>query len=124
MEGHLAAPLHSNDAPSEATITSVKELLLEPSAELLATNAEIQRPNTILNELKHKQERIKSSIDGYNTILAPVRQFPADILHEILYHCLPTHRNSVMDASEASVLLTRICSKCTQRRCLALVCLT
>ncbi|KDR78390.1 hypothetical protein GALMADRAFT_245553 [Galerina marginata CBS 339.88] len=110
MEGHLTALLRSNDAPSEATVISIKGLLLEPSTELLATDSEIQRFSAILNELQHKRETIQRTINGYNTILAPIRRLPADVLHDIFYHCLPTHRNSVMDASEAPVLLTRICS--------------
>ncbi|KDR77287.1 hypothetical protein GALMADRAFT_246625 [Galerina marginata CBS 339.88] len=110
MEDQLAPFLRSNDPPSEATISQVKGLLLKPSAELLATDAEIQRLDLVMNSLKHKRDALQRSINDFNTILSPVRRLPVDILHEIFYHCLPTHRNPVMDASEAPVLLTRICS--------------
>ncbi|KAF8881835.1 hypothetical protein CPB84DRAFT_1664637, partial [Gymnopilus junonius] len=36
---------------------------------------------------------------------------PDDALHKIFYHCLPTHRNSIISSKEAPVLLMHICSK-------------
>ncbi|KAF8868446.1 hypothetical protein CPB84DRAFT_1632253, partial [Gymnopilus junonius] len=36
---------------------------------------------------------------------------PEDALHEIFYHCLPTHCNSIIPSKEAPVLLMHICSK-------------
>ncbi|KAJ7252089.1 hypothetical protein B0H12DRAFT_623079 [Mycena haematopus] len=39
----------------------------------------------------------------------PIR-LPLDIIAEIFIACLPTHRNCVMSATEAPVILGRICS--------------
>ncbi|KAF8961828.1 hypothetical protein BDZ97DRAFT_1663533, partial [Flammula alnicola] len=49
--------------------------------------------------------------------LSPARSLPSDVLHEIFYHCLPTHRNLIISASEAPILLTHICGSW---RCIAL----
>ncbi|KAJ6586341.1 hypothetical protein DFH09DRAFT_977923, partial [Mycena vulgaris] len=43
-------------------------------------------------------------------LISPTRHLPLDILQEIFLACLPTHRNCVMSATEAPVLLGRICS--------------
>ncbi|PPQ87236.1 hypothetical protein CVT25_004087 [Psilocybe cyanescens] len=110
MEPHLAKLLHSNEDPSKRTIFEIKEILQEPSRVLLANELELQRLEQAILALKKDQERIHDFIKPYNTILAPIRRMPADILHEIFYHCLSSHRFPIMDASEAPLLLTHICS--------------
>ncbi|KAK7018879.1 hypothetical protein R3P38DRAFT_2978843 [Favolaschia claudopus] len=42
--------------------------------------------------------------------MAPIRRMPHDVLEQIFIACLPAHRNCVMSAQEAPVLLGRICS--------------
>ncbi|KAF8961805.1 hypothetical protein BDZ97DRAFT_1827250 [Flammula alnicola] len=110
MEPHLVELLHNNDPPSEAIVHEIMELLAKPSKELSETEAEIQRLEAQLEALKEKRLRLQTSIDAYAPILSPARRLPLDVLCEIFYHCLPTHRNPIMSASEAPVLLTRVCS--------------
>ncbi|KAJ7022722.1 hypothetical protein C8F04DRAFT_1137129 [Mycena alexandri] len=47
---------------------------------------------------------------NHKALLSPLRRLPLDIIQEIFLACIPTHRNCVMSASEAPVLLGRICS--------------
>jgi hypothetical protein len=49
-------------------------------------------------------------VDAHEALVSPVRRLPLDILQQVFIACLPTHRNCVMSASEALVLLGRICS--------------
>ncbi|KAK7018872.1 hypothetical protein R3P38DRAFT_2978800, partial [Favolaschia claudopus] len=42
--------------------------------------------------------------------MAPIRRIPLDVLEQIFIACLPAHRNCVMSAQEAPVLLGRVCS--------------
>ncbi|KAF7330809.1 F-box domain-containing protein [Mycena venus] len=42
--------------------------------------------------------------------MSPIRRLPFDIIEGIFAACLPTHRNCVMSAQEAPVILGRICS--------------
>ncbi|KAK7018877.1 hypothetical protein R3P38DRAFT_2978825, partial [Favolaschia claudopus] len=42
--------------------------------------------------------------------MSPMRRVPLDILEQIFIACLPAHRNCVMSAQEAPVLLGRVCS--------------
>ncbi|KAF8961822.1 hypothetical protein BDZ97DRAFT_1663569, partial [Flammula alnicola] len=110
MEPHLVELLQNNEPLSEAITHEIMELLAEPSQELLETEAEIQRLEAQLEALKEKRLRLQTSIDAYAPILSPARRLPPDVLCEIFYHCLPTHRNPIMSASEAPVLLTRVCN--------------
>ncbi|KAK7006029.1 hypothetical protein R3P38DRAFT_3041045 [Favolaschia claudopus] len=42
--------------------------------------------------------------------MSPMRRIPFDVLEQIFIACLPAHRNCVMSAQEAPVLLGRVCS--------------
>jgi len=104
------ALLRNNDIPSESTIREITESLKSPLNELQEIDTAIQRLCELLEGLKIKRQNIQKRIDDYNFILSPVRRLPPDVLHEIFFHCLPTHRNPIMESSESPVLLTRICS--------------
>ena len=101
--------LQSNQAPSEYETREIKALRANPLKEISIIDVEIERIEGILNSVKRKRAHIQESIDDFNTILAPVRRLSADVLGVIFNHCLATHRNPVMSASEAPILLTQIC---------------
>ena len=101
--------LQSNRAPSEDETRKLKTLRENPLEEISIIDVEIEQIEGILNSLKRKRARIQDSLDDFNTILAPVRRLSTDILGVIFSHCLATHRNPVMRASEAPILLTQIC---------------
>ena len=101
--------LQCNQAPSEDETRKLKTLRSNPLEEISIIDVEIEQVEGILNSLKRKRAHIQDSIDNFNTILAPVRRLPMDVLGVIFSHCLATHRNPVMSASEAPILLTHIC---------------
>ena len=101
--------LQNNQGPSEDEANEIKALRAIPLKEISIVDAEIEQIEGILNSLKQKRVHIQESIDDFNTILAPVRRLSTDVLGVIFSHCLATHRNSVMSASEAPILLTQIC---------------
>jgi hypothetical protein len=101
--------LQSNQAPSEDETREIKALRANPLKEISVIDVEIQQIEGILNSLRQKRAHIQESIDGFNTILAPVRRLSTDVLGVIFSQCLATHRNPVMSASEAPILLTQIC---------------
>ena len=101
--------LQSNQAPSEDEIRKIKALKVNPLEEISTVDVEIEKIEGILNSLKRKRAHIQESVDNFNTILAPVRRLSMDVLGVIFDHCLATHRNPVMSASEAPILLTHIC---------------
>ena len=101
--------LQSNQAPTEDETRELKTLRANPLEEISIIDVEIGQVEAILNSLKRKRAHIQDCIDDFSTILAPVRRLPLDVLSVIFSHCLATHRNPVMRASEAPILLTRIC---------------
>jgi len=100
---HLVGLTITNDPPPAAAIQEVEELLTKSNQELLEAHAEVLR-------FKEKAECLQHLVNSYRAILSPCRSIPQDILREIFYHCLPAHRNSIMSATEAPVVLTRVCS--------------
>ena len=94
--------LQSNQAPSEDETRELKARRTNHLKEISIIDVEIEH-------LKRKRALIQESVDDFNTILAPFRRLPTDVIGVIFSHCLATHRNPVMSASEAPILLTQIC---------------
>ncbi|KAJ7785455.1 hypothetical protein B0H14DRAFT_2958528 [Mycena olivaceomarginata] len=63
-----------------------------------------------ISELNEERSSVADYVEAHRALISPVRRLPLDMLQEIFVACLPTHRNCVMSASEAPVLLGRICS--------------
>ncbi|KAF8899521.1 hypothetical protein CPB84DRAFT_1780520 [Gymnopilus junonius] len=110
MKQHLRDLLSNNVPPSEDILREVEEILVIPRQKLFETESEIRKLKNQLKFLESKREDIQKSIDEYRPITIPIRRIPPDVLAEIFYHCLPSHRNPILSESEAPVLLTRVCS--------------
>jgi len=94
----------NNELPSAENLQEAIELRSLANEDLLLIDTEIQR-------LKAKREQVQRSIDLYNTILSPARRLPPDIWREVFYHCLAIGRTyPILSATEAPMLLTRVCS--------------
>jgi hypothetical protein len=63
-----------------------------------------------IDKLVEERDGLGIYVDAHKALISPARRLPLDIVQEIFVACLPTHRNCVMSASEAPVLLGRICS--------------
>ncbi|KAJ7803486.1 hypothetical protein B0H14DRAFT_1637275 [Mycena olivaceomarginata] len=61
-------------------------------------------------KLAEERDTLLTYVEAHKALISPLRQLPLDIIEEIFMACLPTHRNCVMSAAEAPVLLGRICS--------------
>ena len=110
LRPELAPFLQSNDVPSESTMLEVTESLKASFNELQEVETEIQRLAKLMELMKMKRQSIQKIINDHHIILSPARRLPPDVLHEIFFHCLPTHHNPSMKYSESPLLLTRICS--------------
>ncbi|PPQ79125.1 hypothetical protein CVT25_002859 [Psilocybe cyanescens] len=106
--------LKTNDPPSDEIVRRVKAYLhtAQPIMENTVKEAEkeLEQLEYQLEEMHEKLREHKASLTKYEAILSPSRRIPIDILHHIFYHCLPIHRNSIMSAYEAPMLLTQVCS--------------
>ena len=95
--------LQNNEPPTEESFQEAIELRSQANKDLLQIDAEIQRLNA-------KREQVQISLDIYNTILSPARRLLPDILREIFHHCLGNRNYPVLSATDAPMLLTRVCS--------------
>ena len=98
----FAELLRNNELPSEAEFREATQLRSQANDDVLQIDAEIRR-------LQAKREQVQSSIDIYNIISSPARRLLPDILQEIFYHCT-SQPYPILSATEAPMLLTRVCS--------------
>ncbi|KAJ7778382.1 hypothetical protein B0H16DRAFT_1360355 [Mycena metata] len=110
MNSPFAHHLGTNYCPTDEEIPDIRALLVEPSLRLQRLNAKIAELQMALEKLAEERESLVVYMDGYKALISPLRRLPLDIIQEIFLACIPTHRNCVMSASEAPVLLGRICS--------------
>jgi hypothetical protein len=98
----LTELLRNNELPSESRLQETMQLRSGAHEDLLHIDTEIQH-------LMAKREQVQRSLDVYNTILSPARRLLPDVLQEIFYHCIG-QTYPILSATEAPMLLTRVCS--------------
>ncbi|KAK7018878.1 hypothetical protein R3P38DRAFT_2978839, partial [Favolaschia claudopus] len=110
MQSPFASRLHTNYCASDDEIPELKELLVEPCLRLAKLDGEILALRQKLDGLVGERESLDAYIQSHQALMSPIRRIPLDLLEQIFIACLPAHRNCVMSAQEAPVLLGRICS--------------
>ncbi|KAJ7131068.1 hypothetical protein C8R44DRAFT_613155, partial [Mycena epipterygia] len=95
LESPFAHHLHTNYVPSDSEFKQI-------NAHLASCFPEVLR----LDSLTSHCQRM-THIKAHKVLVSPVRQLPRDIVQEISLTCFPTHRNAVMSAKEAPLILTR-----------------
>ncbi|KAJ7252100.1 hypothetical protein B0H12DRAFT_957682, partial [Mycena haematopus] len=110
MSSPFASRLGTNYCPLDAELAQIQGLLVEPCQRLKQLDDEISVIRKALDKLAEERSRIVDYVEAHKALLSPLRRLPLDIIEEIFMACLPTHRNCVMSATEAPVILGRICS--------------
>ncbi|KAJ7502626.1 hypothetical protein B0H11DRAFT_1989391 [Mycena galericulata] len=110
MSSPLTPKLGTNYSPTDEEVAEIKSLLIEPSLRLKSLNDEIADLQRAIDKLEEQRDALGAYIEAHTALISPLRRMPPDIIQEIFMACLPTHRNCVMSAKEAPVLLGRICS--------------
>ncbi|KAF7357947.1 hypothetical protein MVEN_00841300 [Mycena venus] len=110
MASPFAPRLGTNYCPTDDEIVEIKAVLVEPILRLKRLDEEIAQLQKTLDKLAEERDSLSTYVEGHKALISPVRRLPLDIIEEIFVACIPTHRNCVMSASEAPVLLGRICS--------------
>ncbi|KAK6972088.1 hypothetical protein R3P38DRAFT_3240650 [Favolaschia claudopus] len=100
----------TNYCPLDDEVLEIRSLLAEPTRLLLVLDEEISQLQKSIEKLTEKRQTLSGYIEEHKALISPIRRIPQDVLAEIFFACLPTHRNCVMTTSEAPVLLGRICS--------------
>ncbi|KAJ7221341.1 hypothetical protein GGX14DRAFT_429452 [Mycena pura] len=100
MSSPFISKIGTNYSAEENERADIEALLIEPSFRLKALDHEIAQLQRAIDKLAAR----------LLPLLSPIRRIPLDIMQEIFVACMPTHRNCDMRATEAPVLLGRICS--------------
>ncbi|PPR01591.1 hypothetical protein CVT26_013331 [Gymnopilus dilepis] len=104
IDPDLAEFLVNNDPVPEGSLLRTRCLLSAPVLEI--TNIESQ-----ILALKSRLDNLRTRCSQYQIITSPIRNVPDDVLQEIFSQCLTSHRNPLLSASEAPLLLTCICRR-------------
>ncbi|KAJ7441694.1 hypothetical protein FB451DRAFT_1377179 [Mycena latifolia] len=110
MSSPFTSKLGTNYCPQDEEIAQIQTLLVEPTLRLKRLDDEITVLQKALDKLAEERTGISAYVDAHKALISPVRRLPLDVIQEIFTACIPTHRNCVMSAVEAPVLLGRICS--------------
>lgn len=102
MQPPLAHRLNTNYGPTDDELKQIRQLLVEPTAQLNDLDTRI------LN-LQAKQNQLNDIIIPHLALLSPIRRIPQDVFREIFVQCLPTEYNSIMSARAPPLLLGRVC---------------
>ncbi|KAK6996921.1 hypothetical protein R3P38DRAFT_1948158 [Favolaschia claudopus] len=106
----FARYLGTNYAATEDEIAVIEKLIAEPTRQLLSLESEIAKLQKSIEKLEETRRDLSTYVEAHKALISPIRRMPLDVLSEIFVACLPTHRNCVMSASEAPILLGHICS--------------
>ncbi|KAJ7466860.1 hypothetical protein FB451DRAFT_399999 [Mycena latifolia] len=110
MSSPFTSKLGTNYCPQDEEIVEIQSLLTGPSLRLKELEDEIADLQKALSKRAEERTELSAYVDAHMALISPVRRLPLDVIQEIFVACLPTHRNCVMSAVEAPVLLGRICS--------------
>ncbi|KAJ7740015.1 hypothetical protein DFH07DRAFT_751826, partial [Mycena maculata] len=110
MTSPFTSKLGTNYCPTDKEMVEIEALLIEPGHRMKRLDEEIVEMQKALDKLTEERDSLGAYIGAHKALVSPVRRLPLDIIQEIFVACLPTHRNCVMSAREAPVLLGRICS--------------
>ncbi|KAJ7785670.1 hypothetical protein B0H16DRAFT_1506 [Mycena metata] len=110
MTSPFASKLGTNYCPLDEEVLEIQRLLVEPLSRLKGINDKIAELQKTVDELTRERDSVSTYVEAHKALLSPLRRLPLDIIQEIFVACLPTHRNCVMSAVEAPILLGRICS--------------
>ncbi|KAJ7031028.1 hypothetical protein C8F04DRAFT_1186305 [Mycena alexandri] len=91
-------------------VSEIRALLVDPAHQLKHLNDAITELQIALDKLAEERDGLVAYMDGHKALISPIRRLPLDIIEEIFIACMPTHRNCVMSALEAPIVLGRICS--------------
>ncbi|KAJ7037461.1 hypothetical protein C8F04DRAFT_1035751 [Mycena alexandri] len=110
MISPFASKLGTNYCPSDEEVLEIQRLLVEPLSRLKGIDDKIAELQKTIVKLTQERDSVSTYVEAHKALISPLLRLPLDIIQEIFIACLPAHRNCVMSAVEAPVLLGRICS--------------
>ncbi|KAJ6501986.1 hypothetical protein C8R45DRAFT_819275, partial [Mycena sanguinolenta] len=106
----FAFRLGTNYCPTDQEVVEIRSLLVQPTVRIQSLDDKIASLQKTMDKLVEERDGLQSYVEAHRALISPVRRLPLDIIQEIFVACIPTHRNCIMSAIEAPILLGRICS--------------
>ncbi|KAJ7500306.1 hypothetical protein B0H11DRAFT_804904 [Mycena galericulata] len=100
--------LYTNSVPSDSECQRIFDFLAGPRMEAAHLTQEIERLQSLLEELAKKRDHLNHFIDSHLALVSPARRLPDDVVREIFVAALPSDRNAIMSEEEAPLLLSHI----------------
>ncbi|KAJ7162264.1 hypothetical protein C8R46DRAFT_1104046, partial [Mycena filopes] len=110
MSTNFTSKIGTNYCPTDDELAEIRALLVEPIIRLKKFDDELAEMQRAIDKLKETRNSLEVFVEAHTALISPARRLPLDLIQEIFIACLPTDRNCVMSASEAPILLGRICS--------------
>ncbi|KAF8990523.1 hypothetical protein BDQ17DRAFT_367462 [Cyathus striatus] len=110
MDSPFQQYLGTNYVPTVDEAKEIQDLVEISGQKLRCIDTEIGQLQRQLDLLQAKQSGIHDFAEQHRALLSPARKLTQDIVEEIFLACLPEDRNPYVNATEAPMLLTRICS--------------
>lgn len=107
----FADKLETNYIPSTTEIAEIKGYVSLVNDKVSDYDARIAELQAALQAITRQREQLHETVTAHEALVSPLRRLPPEILQIIFVWCLSQNRNAVMHASEAPVLLGRICSE-------------
>ncbi|KAJ7447144.1 hypothetical protein B0H11DRAFT_370802 [Mycena galericulata] len=100
--------LYTNSVPSDSECQRIFDFLAGPRKKAAHLTQEIDRLQSLLEELASKRDHLNHFIDSHLALVSPARRLPDDVVREIFAATLPSDRNAIMSEEEAPLLLSHI----------------
>jgi hypothetical protein len=97
----------TNYVPSDKQLDAIKYFLASPLQELQKIDEQIEC-------LWVRRQELMSLVNAHQALLSPIRRVSPEILQKIFVEMLPNNGYPAMHASEAPMLLGRVCSRWRQ----------
>ncbi|KAF9042204.1 hypothetical protein BJ165DRAFT_1405904 [Panaeolus papilionaceus] len=111
IDARVTPYLGNNDLPSSEILLEATKAKHQSLDDLAIFDRDVQALELVIGSMRRRRSALEEMVTVCDSVLAPIRHIPDDILEEIFYHCLPITRNARPFISEWPLLLTVVCKK-------------
>lgn len=119
----LKSLLRGNAHPSTSPTSHIVQLLGQAETDIERCDVELGRLQQLIDQLEFKKVALKSHVEGYKSLLTPIRKLPSELLREVfLFVCCNNTIKSKDEECIVDVPGIAISQTCAHWRALALSC--
>ncbi|KAF7314603.1 F-box domain-containing protein [Mycena kentingensis (nom. inval.)] len=108
FESRFRDKLDACFAPTNEEVIEIDSILALPRARIAELTGEITRLEDALTRLRNERTRLETDVALHESLLAPIRKLPEDVLQEIFLACLPGGHNATLHPDHPPLLFGRV----------------